>query len=182
MDSPALPHEHGDAEIGRQLFAFLYEELRRIAGRELRQYGSFLTLDATTLLHEVYLNLQKRHTVAFPDHAHFLAYASRAMRGLIIDHARSQQTLKRGGAFELTSLPAETPEHAADPERLERLGDAVERLAAVEPRLAQIIDLKYFSGFSFIEIATMWGVSARTIQRDWMKARLFLQRALSAAD
>jgi RNA polymerase sigma factor (TIGR02999 family) len=182
MDASAFPHEHGDAEIRQQLFALLYQELRRIAGRELRLHGAFLTLGTTTLLHEVYLNVQKRQAVTFPDHAHFLAYASRAMRGLIIDHARSRQSLKRGGAFELTSLPAETAEHAAHPERLERLGDAVERLAAVEPRLAQIIDLKYFSGFSFIEIATMCGVSARTIQRDWMKARMFLHRALSAVD
>src|SRR5688572_20092600 len=69
MDSSALPHEHGDAEIRQQLFALLYEELRRIAGRELRLHGAFLTLGTTTLLHEVYLNVQKRQAVAFPDHA-----------------------------------------------------------------------------------------------------------------
>lgn len=181
-DARTLPDEHHEAEIRQQLFALLYDELRRIAGRELRLHGSFLTLGSTTLLHEVYLNLQKRQDVSFPDRAHFLAYAARAMRGLIIDYARSRQTLKRGGAFELTSLPEEASEHVADPQDLERLGDAVERLAAVEPRLAQVIDLKYFSGFSFTEIAAMWGVSVRTIQRDWMKARIFLHRVLSATD
>ena len=118
----------------------------------------------------------------FADRAHFLAYASRAMRGLIIDYARSRQALKRGGAFEITSLPTEVPELVADSADLQRVSDAVERLAAVDPRLAQVVDLKYFSGFSLAEIAAMWGMSERTVQRDWEKARLFLHRCLSDAD
>jgi RNA polymerase sigma factor (TIGR02999 family) len=162
----------------QQLFTSLYSELRRLAERELRRNSSPLTLGATTLLHEAYLSLHDR-SVHFPDRAHFLAYAARAMRGLIIDYARSRQTLKRGAAFEITSLPTQVPEQVVDATELERLGDAVDRLAAVDPRLAQVIDLKYFSGFSFLDIAGMWGVSARTVQRDWEKARLFLHHALS---
>ena len=117
----------------------------------------------------------------FPDRPRFLAYASRAMRGLIIDYVRSRQALKRGAAFEITSLPTEVPEQAADAEGLQRLSDAIEHLATLEPRLAQVVDLKYFSGFSFTDIASMWGVSDRTVQRDWEKARLLLHRALSGA-
>ena len=162
----------------QQLFTSLYAELRRLAERELRRNSSPLTLGATTLLHEAYLSLHDR-SVHFPDRAHFLAYAARAMRGLIIDYARSRQTLKRGAAFEITSLPTQVPEQVVDATELERLGDAVDRLAAVDPRLAQVIDLKYFSGFSFLDIAAMWGVSPRTVQRDWEKARLFLHHALS---
>lgn len=172
----------GDAEARQQLFASLYQELHSIARRELRRGGPALTLGATTLLHEAYLNLGERQGVLFPDRARFLAYASRAMRGLIIDYARSRQALKRGAAFEITSLPTEVPEQAAESEGLQRLSDAIEQLAVMEPRLAQVVDLKYFSGFSFSDIAVMWGISERTVQRDWEKARLFLHRALSESD
>jgi RNA polymerase sigma factor (TIGR02999 family) len=174
--------DSGDAEAGRQLFASLYEELHGIARRELRRNGFALTLGATTLLHEAYLNLGERRGVTFPDRARFLAYASRAMRGLIINYARDRRALKRGSAFHITSLPTEVPDQAADPEGLQRLSDAIEELATMEPRLAQVVDLKYFSGFSFGDIAATWGISERTVQRDWEKARLFLRRALSDPD
>src|SRR6185312_7478494 len=88
--------DKGEADSRHQLFATLYGELRRLAQRELRRAGASLTLSPTTLLHEVYLNLHKREGIDFPDRPHFLAYASRAMRGLIIDYARSKQALKRG--------------------------------------------------------------------------------------
>ena len=172
----------GDTEAQQQLFASLYEELHSIARRELRRSGSSLTLGATTLLHEAYLNVGERQGVLFPDRARFLAYASRAMRGLIIDYARSRRAFKRGGAFEITSLPTEVPEQAPDSQGLQRLSDAVDELATVEPRLAQLVDLKYFSGFSFGDIAAMWDVSERTVQREWEKARLFLHRELSASN
>jgi RNA polymerase sigma factor (TIGR02999 family) len=171
--------ENGDAEARHQLFAALYHELHGIARRELSRNRSALTLGATTLLHEAYLNLGEREGMLYPDRARFLAYASRAMRGLIIDYARGKRALKRGGAFVITSLPEELPEAPSDPEALRRLGDAIDQLATVEPRLAQVVDLKYFGGFSFSDIAAMWGISERTVQRDWGKARLFLYRALA---
>lgn len=182
LEPLASAAECRDAAARRQLFASLYAELHGIARRELRRNGSALTLGATTLLHEAYLNLGQRHSVLFPDRARFLTYASRAMRGLIIDYARSRRALKRGAAFEITSLPTDVPEQAADSVELQRLSDAIERLAGVEPRLAQVVDLKYFGGFSFGDIAAMWEMSERTVQRDWDKARLFLHRALSDAD
>ena len=162
----------------QQLFATLYEELKRIAQRELRRGGREMTLGATTLLHEAYMSISKREGLEFPDRAHFMAYAARAMRRLVIDYARSRQSLKRGGEFEIASLPADVPEHAVDHAELERLSEAIERLARAEPRLAQVVDLKYFGGFSFADIAAMWGISERTVQRDWEKARLFLYRLL----
>ena len=171
-----------DPEARQQLFADLYGDLRKIAQRELRRNGFALTLGATTLLHEAYLNISERQRVLFPDRERFLAYASRAMRGLIIDYARSRRALKRGAGFEITSIPTDVPEQAADCEELQRLSDAIEQLAEVEPRLAQVVDLKYFSGFSFTDIAAMWGLSERTVQRDWEKARLFLHRVLSQTD
>lgn len=174
--------EGGNPQAQRQLFTSLYEELHGIARRELRRTGGALTLGATTLLHEAYLNLGDRREVVFPDRARFLSYASRAMRGLIIDYARSRQALKRGAGFEITSLPEDIPDQAVDSIELQRLSEAIERLATLEPRLAQVVDLKYFAGFSFGDIAAMWAVSERTVQRDWEKARLFLHRVLSAQD
>lgn len=180
----ALIHsaEAGDVAAQRELFSSLYSELHGLARRELRRHGSALTLGATTLLHEAYLNLGERQGVVFPDRARFFAYASRAMRGLIINYARSGRALKRGGAFEITALPTDVPEQTADCVELQRLSDAIERLADSEPRLAQVVDLKYFGGFSFGDIAAMWQISERTVQRDWEKARLFLHRALSETD
>lgn len=166
----------------QQRFVSLYSELRRLAQRKLRQGGAAHAMGATTLLHEVYLTVHARGGVVFPDDARFLAYASRAMRGLIIDYTRSRQALKRGAGFEITSLPTEIP-GAADPSaELQRLNDAVERLAATDARLAEVVDLKYFGGFSFAEIAAMCDTSERTVQRDWEKARLFLYKCLSCAE
>lgn len=175
----ALTSADDDPESRQQLFESLYRELHSIARRELRRGGSALTLGATTLLHEAYLNLQGREGVVFPDRPRFLAYASRAMRGLIINYARDRRALKRGSAFEITALPTEVPGQVADTQELQRLSDAIERLASIEPRLAQVVDLKYFGGFSFGDIAAMWQISERTVQRDWEKARLLLHGMLS---
>jgi RNA polymerase sigma factor (TIGR02999 family) len=178
-ESPLGSSQAVDCAVPQQLFASLYDELRKMAQRELRRVGPALTLGATTLLHELYLSVHERPDGLFPDRSRFFAYASRAMRGLIIDYARSRQALKRGAAFEFTSLPTDVPEQVVDCAELQRLSDAVERLAVVEPRLAQVVDLKYFAGFSFGDIAAMWGMSERTVQRDWEKARLFLHRCLA---
>jgi len=161
------------------LLATLYDELHRIAQRELRPGGPAFALSATTLLHEVYLNLHERDGVMFPDRARLIAYASCAMRGIIVEYARSGQALKRGAGFELTALPTDIPDLAVDCAELQRLSDAVEQLEAVDTRLAEVVDLRYFSGFSFADIAALWGVSERTVQRDWRKARLFLHQCLS---
>lgn len=162
------------------LFAALYAELRRIAQRELRR-GVDLTLSPTTLLHEAYLKVQQT-AVAFPDHYRFLAYASRVMRTLVIDFARQRQAQKRGGAFEITNLPTILPEEIADAAEIERLGAAIDTLEALDPELAQLVNLKFFCGFSLKDIGAMRGVSERTAQRDWEKARILLQRALEGRE
>jgi RNA polymerase sigma factor (TIGR02999 family) len=169
--------ERGDATSREELFTVLYHELHRLAQRELRR-GAFLTMSPTTLLHETYLNLAGRQTGAFPDRARFLASAARAMRGLLIDYVRSRRAQKRGGAFQITSLPTEVPVAASADAELEGIGEALNALGAVEPRLVQIVDLKFFCGFSFAEIAELLGTSERTAQRDWDKARILLQRHL----
>ena len=160
------------------LFAALYNDLHRLARRELARRGSNMTLGATTLLHEAYLDMSARTGVAFPDRARFMAYASRAMRGLIIDYARRRYAHKRGGMFELTSLQTTVADKLTDADELQQISDALDELAAVDPALAEVVDLKFFCGFSFAEIGAMRGVSERTIQRHWEKARLYLYRAI----
>jgi RNA polymerase sigma factor (TIGR02999 family) len=167
--------ERPDGLASEELFSLLYRELHRMAKRQLRAAG--VTLGPTTLLHEAYLGLSAQGA-SFPDRARFFAYAARAMRGLIVDHARARKALKRGGEFHLTSLDTRAEQCA--PEDLSSLSDALDALASSEPKLAELVDLKFFCGFSLREIAAMRGVSERTVQRDWNKARLYLHRRLGS--
>ena len=170
--------ERGDRAAADALFTALYQELHRMARRELSKRGATITLGATTLLHEAYVDISGREGAAFPDRNRFMAYAARVMRGLIIDYARSRHAQKRGGLFEITSLRTDVEEAVPDVAELTRLSDALDDLATVDARLARIVDLRFFCGFSFAEIAAMSGVSERTAQRDWEKARIYLHQVL----
>jgi RNA polymerase sigma factor (TIGR02999 family) len=173
----------GNEETLDRLFTSFYDELHRRAKWELRQ-GMPVTLGPTTLLHETFLNISKRESVTFTDHRQFIAYAARAMRGLIIDHFRNRRAQKRGGKLEFTSLPTELPHAPEDPQALaiENLADALNSLATLDERLAECVDLKFFCGLSCSEIARLRGVSERTVQRDWDKARLLLDRLIRDCD
>jgi len=149
-----------------------------MARRELARHGGPASLSVTTLLHEAYLDMASRHGPSFPDQARFMGYAARVMRGLIIDHARSHQAQKRGGLFEITSLADDMGESSVDSNELSQISDALDRLAKTEPGLAEVVDLKFFCGFSFGEIAAMRKLSERTVQRMWEKARIYLHRQL----
>ena len=170
--------EGGDRSAADALFAALYAELHELARRKLA--GAGVTLGPTTLLHEAYLNMAQREGPAFPDRARFMGYAAKVMRGRIIDNARSRGAQKRGGAFAITTLDEESAA-AADGGDLVAIGEALAQLAAADPPLADIVDLKFFCGFSCPEIARMQGVSERTVQRQWEKARLYLHRKVREA-
>lgn len=180
LDALIQRADQADPVAADTLFRVLYNELHRLAEVQLRRSNASMTLGTTTLLHEAYLNISGRPQLAFPDRLRFLAYASRAMRGLIIDYARRRRARKRGATFEVTLEESETPAGLGgiDAAELSQLGDALEELAAVEPRLAQLVDLHFFCGFSFSEIAALRGVSDRTIQREWRKARALLHRSI----
>jgi RNA polymerase sigma factor (TIGR02999 family) len=162
------------------LFSTLYCELHRMAKRELARQWGHQNLSVTTLLHEAYLDISARDNVAFPDEARFMGYAARVMRGLIIDHARSRTASKRGGQFEITSLEIDVAENVADAKELSLISDALDELSNFEPQLAELVDLKFFCGFSFAEIAALQKVSERTLQRRWEKARIYLHRLIHA--
>lgn len=167
----------GDSKARDRLFTFLYAELRRMAQRELRR-GTSVALSPTTLLHETFLNISQRDSVKFSTRGEFMSYASRAMRGLIVDHLRARHAEKRGGQLEITSLSTWLYREPIGSEsiEMEKLSDALESLEKTDPRLAECVDLKFFCGFSFAEIAQLRDVSERTVQRDWDKARLLLNR------
>jgi RNA polymerase sigma factor (TIGR02999 family) len=170
--------ERGDAVSADKLFSSLYGELHRLARNQLARESSSVTLSATTLLHQAYLDMAGREGPSFPDRARFMGYAARVMRGLIIDHARNRRAQKRGGRFEITSLSSQDAQEPADERELTQISDALDRLAEAEPALAEVVDLKFFCGFGFAEIAVMRNLSERTVQRQWEKARIYLHRQL----
>jgi len=170
--------ELGERGAADALFAALYQELHRMARRELAKRGAGVTLGATTLLHDAYLNISGREGTSFPDRNRFMGYASRVMRGIIIDYARARQAQKRGGEFEITSIRTDVPAASSNAAELSRMSDALDELAKLDERLARVVDLKFFCGFSFVDIAAMFGVSERTVQRDWEKARIYLHSVL----
>ena len=169
--------EGGDVAARESLFAALYSELHQMARRELARSGAAGSLGVTTLLHEAYVAMAGRSNV-FPDRARFMGYATRVMRGLIIDHARGRRAIKRGGQFELTALDTNIETHAVDHQWLSDLSAALDELATVDPSLAEVVDMKFFCGFSVPEIAAMTATSVRTVHRRWEKARLYLHEYL----
>lgn len=177
LPPPGAPGGKPDAPASRALFATLYSELHRLARRQLSRNRG-VTIGTTTLLHEAYLNISRRDGSIFPDEARFMAYASRVMRGIVIDYARSRHAQKRGGEFKITSFIEEMGGGESDDRQLTRISDALDELATLDPVLAQVVDLKFFCGFSFGEIAAMKQVSERTVQRHWEKARILLHRTL----
>jgi len=122
--------------------------------------------------------MSRRPSLSFESSGQFLAYAARTMRGLVIDRMRARHAQKRGGGLIITSLDTNNAEQIEQPEMLESIGEALEELSTLEPELARVVDLKFFCGFTLGEVATMQGVSERTVQRQWEKARLLLYRAL----
>jgi RNA polymerase sigma factor (TIGR02999 family) len=181
LDALVVSADSGDRVAADTLFDTLYSELHRLSRRELARQGPFVGLGATTLLHEAYLTISGRVGTVFPDRARFMSYATRVMRGLIIDDLRRRRAQKRGGLVEITSLGTELAGCLTDSQELGRIGDALDELAKVDPNVAEIVDLKFFCGFSFAEIAAMRGVSERTVQRNWEKGRIYLHRAIADA-
>ncbi len=170
--------ERGDSAAKQALFSALYAELHRLAKRELGRRGNPVSLGATTLLHQAYLDIAQRSGPEFPDESRFMSYAARVMRGLLIDHARNRNAQKRGGQFEITAYDTDVLDTTVNSRELTQISDALDELGKIEPSLSELVDLKFFCGFSYSEIAAMRGVSERTVQREWEKARIYLHRSI----
>jgi RNA polymerase sigma factor (TIGR02999 family) len=159
-----------------------YDELRVIAHRHLaRKSGSDRnTLGTTALVNEAYLKLSASDHARPRDHNHFLAIAAVAMRHILIDHARAHAAAKRGAGLADLPIDTEALAVASQPECLLAINEALDRVAEIDPRLARVVELRFFGGLTEPEIADVLGVTTRTVQRDWVKARMLLRRELEA--
>ncbi|MEO5689095.1 MAG: ECF-type sigma factor [Burkholderiaceae bacterium] len=171
----------GDKQSADQAFALLYADLQRLAHSRMRRSGNLTMLDTTALVHESWLRFQGAGDAAFSDKQHFMGYAARVMHTVVVDFVRARQAAKHGGGIEHVTLNTAIGDALAhyDDEIL-RVDEAMQQLAQADPRLHDVVELRYFGGLSEVEIAAILGVTERTVQRDWQKARLFLSAALNS--
>jgi len=169
----------GDQEAIGKIFSSLYPELKTIARSRLRRGTRLTIMDTTALVHEAFLRFRKLGRVELSDRRHFLAYAARVIRTMIVDLVRAEQAEKRGGWAAHEVLDTADGEVVAQEEgNVLAVAHALESLEKVDPRLASVVEMRYFAGLSEREIADTLGVAGRTVRRDWDKARTFLMVAL----
>jgi len=163
----------GDRAALKDLFATVYEELKRLAHRQLAASNN-ATINTTGLVHETYLKLLGPSSLQLNDRGHFFATAAKAMRQVVVDHARRALAEKRGGAAQAVTLDDQLAVDAFDPETLTRLDAALTQLQQLEPRLAELVELRFFGGLSVLQVAELREVATRTVLRDWRRARAYL--------
>jgi RNA polymerase sigma factor (TIGR02999 family) len=168
----------GDREAFDYLMPLIYNELRRIAHRQLGREYHPITLNATGLVHEAYLKLVGQIEVDWQSRAHFLGVAARAMRQILIDQARKRNAEKRGGEWHRTTIAGKQLGFSVELEDLLGLDDALDRLGRLDERLRTVVEYRFFGGMTEKEIAEVLGVSERSVNRDWVKARAWLYKEL----
>jgi len=176
------PDGLGNASVSGPLLEAVYPELRRLAGSLMRRERADHTLQATALVHEAYLKLVDQDRCDWKDRAHFLGIAARAMRQILVDHARGRAAQKRGGGWRRVTLDTASGGGDAGAFELVALDDALRRFAEIDPRAARGVELRVFGGMTVAEIAHIQGVSRRTVDSDWAMARLWLARELGGKD
>jgi RNA polymerase sigma factor (TIGR02999 family) len=181
MTALELGLESDSGELPARLFVLVYDELRKVARCQRRSVGSPPTLNTTALVHEAYLKLSPTRTAAGFSRAHFLALAARAMRQVLVDHARSRACLKRGGEITFTDLQEDNKDAPGDMVDMLALDQALVQLTDLDPRAGQVVEWHVFGGLSIEEIGDLQGVTARTTYRDWRRARAFLVQHLGLA-
>ena len=174
--------EPGDRHAGKQLFADVYTELRALAARYLHRERKNHTLQPTALVHEVYLKLVGQTRIDWQGRAHLLAIAAHAMRQILVDHARRHRAAKRGGNRHRIALDDNLVIESSRNVDLLALEDALTKLTKLDPRQAQMIELRFFGGLSIAEVAKVMGISKRSVEREWTMVRAWLRRELSRSD
>ncbi|MBU0618366.1 MAG: sigma-70 family RNA polymerase sigma factor [Planctomycetes bacterium] len=172
----------GDGRAADSILPIVYDELRRLASRYLRHQRPGHTLQTTALVHEAYLRLVDQTQAREGDRVHFVALAARAMRSILVDHARSRRTVKRGGARRRIPLDDTVALFESRSVDLLALDEALARLADANERQSRIVELRFFGGLTTAETADVLGLSTRAVERDWRYARVTLHRTLSASD
>ena len=180
ITSLLIAHRDGNREAFEQLVPLVYEDLRRIARRQLARHRAQGTLNTTALVHEAYLKLVDQTRVEVNDRNHFFAIAARAMRQIIIDYARKRTAQKRGGGVRPISLDQVQVGVAEQADMLLAIDGALEKLSQLNERLTRVFECRYFAGLSDQETADALSMSLRTVQRDWMKGKAWLRRELAA--
>jgi RNA polymerase sigma-70 factor (ECF subfamily) len=170
---------NGSAVAASALMPLVYNQLRGLAGQYLRKERCNHTLQPTALVHEAYLRLLGPDDLGIEDKAHFLALAATTMRHILVDHARKKQTEKRGGANLQVPLTEKIELRPDRPDEFLALDDAISKLADLDPRQSKIVELHFFGGMTFEEIAEVVKVTPRTVRRDWSVARVWLHRQLT---
>jgi len=175
-----LAWRRGDAAASDELVRVVYDELHRQAARAMRREDSAHTLQATALVNEAYLRLVDQRRVEWKNRAHFFGVAAQLMRRILVDHARGRQAAKRGGGQRALSLVDVDSAHDADATAIEVLAlhAALERLAAIDPRQARLVECRYFGGLNIEETAEVLEISPATVKREWVIARAWLRREL----
>jgi len=168
----------GDQAALDELIPLVYDELRRLAARYMRRESQGHTLQTSALINEAYLRLVDQKNVQLQNRAHFFGFASQLMRHILVDHARSRSRIKRGGGVQMVSL-AEQAVISNDVAEVIALDDALKNLAEMDPRKAQIVEMKFFGGLTNEEVAEVLKVTSRTVEREWRKAKAWLHRAIS---
>jgi RNA polymerase sigma factor (TIGR02999 family) len=173
--------ERGDSDAADRLFEMMYAELRRLARARLRVGGRDTLLDTSSLVHESYLRFAGAGQLHLHDRGHFMRWAGRVMRSVIVDFARRRQAARRGGGSADVRLATDFGEMSHGASEILRVHDALDEMAALDQRLASIVEMRYFGGMTESEIASAIGLNERTVRRDWEKARLFLRDALGSS-
>ncbi|MGH7572168.1 MAG: ECF-type sigma factor [Gemmatimonadota bacterium] len=175
MASHRSPIDIGEPDT---LFPIVYDELKRLARRQLRNVDANATLSTTELVHETFLKLAGDGEAEWDSRAHFFGSASHAMRQVLVDFARRRRAAKRGGSWRSVSLSAADASLEIQLDEILALDAALDQLDSVDPRLRQVVELRFFGGAPLDDVARLLGVSPRTVERDWLKARLFLLHQL----
>ena len=183
-DSQVVPRlltgiQSGDRVSAERLLPIVYDQLRDIAARQMRGEANNATLQPTALVHEAYLKLVDQSHADWKGRTHFVAVAAQAMRRILVDHARHRHALKRGGAFQRITLDEGLGAEWHSDQDLLSLEAALDKLARLDPRQAQIVELRFFGGLQIDEVAEALGMSKRSVEREWTMIRAWLRRELS---
>ena len=168
----------GEGEAREELFSLMYHDLRRLAHARLQRSEPITLLDTTSLVHETYLRVLNSGRIDVSERPRFLAYAAQVMRSVIVDFVRQRHAARRGGGDVKVSLDSATEAVQSPEDEVLRISQALDELGKVDERLAKLVEMRYFGGFTEEDIALALGVNERTVRRDWQKARLLLSLAL----
>jgi RNA polymerase sigma factor (TIGR02999 family) len=178
---PAVAPAFAGVGAAARAFDQVYPELKRLAHARLYRSGRMPDLETTALVHESFLRMVERGDLAIADQQAFFGYVGRVMRGVVIDHVRRVQAAKRGGGDIIVTLTTNVEGVSFDDGRLLAMNDALDVLERIAPAFRELVELRYFAGLSVRELAEMRGVSTRSVEREWEKARAFLQRLMEEA-